>query len=92
MARYFILIKRGKKMLGAIPGKAGVGKERLMSSIKGRFKKGFTGRVISELTLKKLLLRLKPNIKRRSVKRKVKRVKRKVKRKVRRVVRRKKRR
>jgi len=62
MARLFILIKKGNKLLGAIPAKKGVTKARLMASIKGRFKKGFSGRVISEMQLKRILIRLRPSL------------------------------
>jgi len=58
MARLFIVLKRkGDKLFtGAIPVKRGVSKLRAEKVMRSSIKKGFVGRVVSEITLRKLIV------------------------------------
>ena len=56
----FILVKRKKKLLGVIPAKKNASSSELKRLIKTQLSKGFSAKVISMATLKKILKRMLP--------------------------------
>lgn len=61
MAKLFVLIKKkgNKKWKGAIPAKKGVSKVQLRKSVRSQLKSGFTFKIITAGTMKKILRGLK---------------------------------